>query len=202
VLVTWELGREIDAPRKRTLGSTLLAATLAATAILLALAGLSRLEGAERATAIVGAGFFAAGALVAVTAAVCRRPRWAYGAAAGATAAFLATAVIVLFPAIGASNSAAPLVDAVPELTGGRPVATVDVRVPSLTFYLDRKTELLDMHELEPRLASGDRPLLVMVDVDLPAVPPSTMLRLREIGRHGKYRVFEERQLDAPQGPG
>jgi 4-amino-4-deoxy-L-arabinose transferase-like glycosyltransferase len=192
VLITWELGRELETPHKRTLGSTLLAATLAASAVLLTLAGISRLEGAERTTAVAGAVFFAAGALIAITAAVRRRPRWAYGAAAGATAAFLATAVTVLFPAVGAANSAAPLVDAVPELTGGRPVATVEVRVPSLTFYLDRKTELLEMQELEPRLAAGDRPLLVLVDVDLPAVPPSTMLRLREIGRHGKYLVFEE----------
>jgi 4-amino-4-deoxy-L-arabinose transferase len=194
LLVTWELGREIEAPRRRTLGPTLLAATLAATAVLLGLAGVPRLAGVERAVAVTGAVCFAAGALVAVGGAVRRRPRWVYGAAAGATAAFFLACTWILFPAIGRTHSAAALIDAVPELSGRRAIVTVEVRVPSLTFYLDRSPEVLEFRQLDERLSRDDRPLLVIVDVDLPSMPPSVAGRLDEVGRQGKYRVFEEKQ--------
>ena len=79
-----------------------------------------------------------------------------------------------------------------PELRSGRPFVTVEVSVPSLTFYLDRVPETLEMGRLEERLARDDSPLFVLVDVDLPSVPPGAMARLQEVGRQGKYRVFEK----------
>jgi hypothetical protein len=142
--------------------------------------------------AAIGAGCFAAGALVAIGGAIARRPRWVYGAAAAATAALLLSGVIVLFPELGRTRSAASLIDAVPELQSARPVVTVEVRVPSLIFYLDRPTEVLELHELEARLAGSDRPFLVFADVDLPSVPEEVASGLSEVGRQGKYLVFEK----------
>jgi len=200
LLVTWELGREMADPRKRTLGPTLLAATLAAGAVLLVLAGVPRLDGAARSVAVAGAACFAVGALVAITGAVRRRPRWVYGAAVASTASFLATSAIVLFPALGETHSAARLVESVAELRAGRPVVTVEVRVPSLTFYLDRAVEVVDLGGLESRLARGDRPLLVVADVDVPELPASIAARLVEVGRRGKYVVFEGESFPPPPG--
>lgn len=85
-----------------------------------------------------------------------------------------------------------------PELAGRRPLATVEVRVPSLTFYLDRPVKVLEMGDLDDRLARDDRPLLVFVDVDLPAVPDSVADRLEEVGGYGKYLVFEKREPGPP----
>jgi 4-amino-4-deoxy-L-arabinose transferase-like glycosyltransferase len=201
LLVTWELGREIEAPRERTLGPVLVSATLAACAVLLGLAGVPRLDGAEHTVAVAGTVYFAVGALVAATGAACHRPRWTYGTAAGTTAVFLLACVLVLFPAIGRTHSAAALIEAVPELSAGRPLATVDVRVPSLTFYLDRHVEVLETVRLGDRMAQDDRPLFVLVDVDLPAVPVEVAGRLDEVGRRGKYVVLEEKQTPAA-GPG
>jgi 4-amino-4-deoxy-L-arabinose transferase-like glycosyltransferase len=191
LLVTWELGREMAAPRVRTAGPILLSATLAACAVLLGLAGVPRLAGAERWVAVAGTLYFAAGALVAAAGAAWRRPRLVYGAAAVSTAAFFLACAVVLFPAIGRTHSAAPLIDAVPELATRGPLATVEVRVPSLTFYLDRPVEVLEMHRLGDRLERGDAPLLVFADVDLPSIPDSVAGRLDEVGRQGKYVVFE-----------
>jgi 4-amino-4-deoxy-L-arabinose transferase len=192
LLVTWELGREEVEPRARTLGPTLLSATLAACAALLALAGVPRLEDVGRAVTVVGTVCFAAAALIALAGAALWRPRWAYGAAASATAAFFLTCVLGLFPVLGRTHSAAALIEAVGALHGRDPIVTVEVRVPSLTFYLDRRIEVLEMSALEDRLDRDDRPLLVLVDVDLPAVPDPTMARLEEVGRHGKYFVFSK----------
>jgi len=206
LLVTWELGREIAAPRRHTLGPTLLAATLASSSVLLGLAAVPRLDGAERTVSLAGAICFAVGALIAIVGAIRRRPRQVYAAAAGATAGFLLMLVLVLFPAIGKTHSAAALIDAVPQLREARPLVTVEVRIPSLMFYLDRVPEVLDLQRLEERLAHEDRPLFVLADVDLPSVPVSVAAGLVEIGRHGKYRVFERSpadppKLDDPTGP-
>ena len=190
VLVTWELGREIASPREHALGPTLLAATVAACATLLGLAGATRLEGAERTVALCGAAAFSLAMPFAAAGAVRHRPRSAYAAAAGATAVLSLAAVLVLFPAVGRERSAAALIEAVPDLATPRPVLTVEVRVPSLAFYLDRPTEPLEMDELPERLDRGDAPLVVFASVDLPDVPPGTRERLREVGRAGKYRVL------------
>ena len=198
LLITWELGQEIAAPRRRTLGPTLLAATLAASAVLLGIAAVPRLDGAERSVALTGAFGFAVAALVALTAAALRRPRWVFGAAAGATATFFLAAVLVLFPSLGRTRSAAPLIDAVPELSGPRPLATVEVRVPSLAFYLSRVPEFVELHDLDRRLQREDGALFVFVDVDLPSIPPHVSDRLQEVGRRGKYIVFEKKPALPP----
>jgi len=192
IVVTWELGREIEAPHRYTLGPTLLSATQAACAVLLGLLGLFRLEGEAAAVALGGAAVFAVGALVSGFGAVKRRPRWVYGSAAGSSALFLLVVVLFLYPSLGKTRSAAELIRAVPALTADRPLVTVAVRVPSLTFYLDRVPEILEIDQLEERLDRDDSPIFVFVDVDLPSVPSSAMERLRELGRQGKYLVFEK----------
>jgi hypothetical protein len=98
----------------------------------------------------------------------------------------------VLFPAVGRANSPAPLIEQVPELSSARPVVTVDMKVPSLTFYLDRVVEVLEMDELQARLEQEDAAVYVFAEVDMPEVPPAALERLRELGRHGKFIVFEE----------
>jgi 4-amino-4-deoxy-L-arabinose transferase-like glycosyltransferase len=198
LVLTWELGREVLEPRVRTLGPTLLSATLAAAAALLGLAGVTRLAGAERSVALLGAVCFAAAALVAVAAIGLRRPRWVWAAAATSTATFLMICVLVLYPALGRERSAAALIDSVPDLAASASIATVDVRVPSLSFYLDRPVPVLEMGDLEDRLGRSEQPLFVMADVDLPFVPASAAARLEEAGRHGKYVVFRERTPARP----
>ena len=192
LLVTWELGREMAAPRTRTLGPTLLAATLAACAVLLGWAAVPRLDGQQQEVAVAGAVCFAAAALIALTAAAFRRPRWVYGAAAGATGTFFLVVILVLFPSLARTRSAGPLIDAVPELSAQRPVVTVEVRVPSLAFYLGRAPELVELHDLGRRLRRDDGALYVFVDVDLPGVRPPVAEALHEVGRQGKYVVFEK----------
>jgi hypothetical protein len=64
------------------------------------------------------------------------------------------------------------------------------MRAPSLTFYLGRMPETIEMHELEARIERGDSPLFVFVDVDLGAIPPGARARLAEVGRWGKFVVL------------
>ncbi len=193
ILVTWELGREIEAPHRHTWGPALLSATEAACAVLLGFLGLSRLEGESAVVALAGAAIFAVGALVSGFGVVKRRPRWVYGSAAGSSALFLLAAVLFLYPSLGKTRSTAELIETVPLLSTERPLVTVEVRVPSLTFYLDRIPEIVEMEQLEERLARDDSPIFLFVDVDLPSVPTSVMERLREVGRQGKYIVFEKK---------
>jgi 4-amino-4-deoxy-L-arabinose transferase-like glycosyltransferase len=200
ILVIWELGREIEAPHERSCGPTLLAATLAATSACLGLAGAFRLEAPWRSVALSGAAVYGAGAIPAFYGAVARRPRWVYATAAAAAGAFLLVVAVVGFPSIGRTKSAAALVEGVPELTSGRPVVTVEMKVPSLVFYLDRPVEVVPLSEFEARLGREDRAIFVLAEVDLPQVPASVREGLHELGRQGKFRVFEARPtwLDEP----
>ncbi len=191
VLVTWELGREIEEASRRVLGSTLLAATIGSLAVLLVLAGTMQLDGEPRTVALTGAAILAVGAVISGHGALGRRPRQAYAATAASTFCFLLVVAIRLLPAIGDEKSAAALIDAVPELRSERPYVTVELRVPSLTFYLDRAPEVIEMEQLGVRLSAQDTALFVLADVDLANVPAECRPRMREIGRHGKLRVFE-----------
>jgi 4-amino-4-deoxy-L-arabinose transferase len=207
IVVTWELGREIAAPERRSLGATLLAATVAACAVLAGLAAALHLDGPERSAAWAAAAVLGSGAIVAGVFAARGRPRGAYAATAAATTVFLLVAIWTLFPEFGRTRSAQPLVEAVPRLAEPRPLVTVEIDVPGLVFYLGRPPEILEMDDLEDRLAAYDDPLFVLADVDLPALPPAAAGSLTEVGRHGKFRVFEKRApgpdfLDGPRPPG
>ena len=190
ILVTWELGREIEAPRQRTLGPTLLAATVAATALLLGLIGGLRLEGAWRGVALAGAAIYGVGTVTSLYGAISRRPRWVYGSAALSMAVLLFVIAFQGFPAIGRERSTALLVEEVPELSSGHPVVTVEMRAPSLVFYLNRRVEVIEMRDLETRIGREDAATYVLADVDLSELPPEARERFREVGRRAKYRVF------------
>jgi len=202
ILITWELGREIEAPRQRSLGPTLLAATVAALALLLGLTGALRLEGDWRGVALGGAAVQGVGAVVSLYGAIVRKPRWVYGSAALSMALLLLLVAFLGFPAIGRIRSTATLIEQVPELSSGRPVVTVEMRAPSLTFYLDRPVEVIGMRDLEARIGRGDSAAYVFAEADLPDLPPVARIRLREVGGQAKYRVYvpAPNRLDAPPG--
>jgi hypothetical protein len=213
ILVTWEIGREIEAPRERSLGPTLLAATVGALALLLGLAGALRLQGVWREVALVGSAIYGAGTLVSLYGAMARRPRWVYGSAALSMAALSFAIALLGFPAIGEERSTALLVKEIPELSPGRSVVTVEMRAPSLSFYLNRPVEVIPMSDLESRIRRDDAATYVLADVDLPGLPPEVRARLQEVGRRAKFRVFVPgsgsaedepptgpKSLDAPPG--
>ena len=72
-----------------------------------------------------------------------------------------------------------------------RPLIVVDMNLPSLTYYADRIPEQIPGTQLAERLSRGDDPLIVLDEVDWPALPTDVRTRLREIGRSGKLRVLE-----------
>jgi 4-amino-4-deoxy-L-arabinose transferase-like glycosyltransferase len=194
IIVAWELGQELHQPRRRTMGPALLAATLGAFAIGLGVGGWQGLDGVARVAAFAGAGIYGAGMLACLPSLVQRRPRRVYAVAAICSAAFLLVGGTVLMPALATQHSAAGLVQEVSELRGDRPIVVVDMRVPSLTLYLDRVPERIMSPQLQSRLDRDDAPLFVFADVDLPHIPEEDLVRLREIGRYAKFRVYEKRQ--------
>jgi 4-amino-4-deoxy-L-arabinose transferase len=190
-VATWEVGQEVESPKERAGGAAAQAGSVAAIAMLLwFLAGRSA-PGAWRSAAVAGAAAHGLAAAVAAYGALRRRPRLVHGSAAAAAWMSLLAATILLVPEIGSKRSVAPLVDNVPELRT-RPVVTVEMKVPGLTFYLGRAPEVVSMTALEQRIDRPDAPLYVFAETDLPSAPSRPMAQLREIGRHAKYRVLEE----------
>ncbi|MCP3981234.1 MAG: glycosyltransferase family 39 protein [bacterium] len=194
LLVAWEIGRQIASPATRPWGPRAIAAGLALASGALAVAGATRLdEPAPRLVALAAAAAFGAAAAAAALGAGTRRPRITYAAAGSASAVFLFLVVWILFPAIAQTRTSAYLIDSVPELRAGRPLVLVDMRVPSMTYYLDRVPELVDMPGLNARLDREDSPLFVFDEVDLPNAPAGALERLEVVGSQGKYVVYDKR---------
>lgn len=193
LLVTWEIGQELSHPSKRRSGASLTVMTCVALAIGLGGAGVLKLEDAARGAAITGAAAFAVASAVGFVGLVRARPRLVFGAAAAAGGLFMLAATVGLSPVLSERRSAHALAEAVPALSSDRPVVLVGLRVPSLTWYLDRVPEKLPSPaDLAARLGRGDGALYVFDEDDLRAVPPQARARVREVGRAGKYRVFED----------
>lgn len=199
LLVAWELARELEAPNDRSLVPTLVAATVAGVAAVLAIVAFRRPEGDLRVFLWTGAAVLAGAAFPAFVGALKRRPRVVYASTVTATCGLLLATVGTVLPALGARRSAAGLVERVPALTSGRPVVTVEIKIPSLVFYADRPQEVITMDELGRRLEAGDAPVFVIADVDLPSVPSPTRSLLRRVGGHAKFQVFEPRRLTVPR---
>ena len=193
VIVAWELGQELRDPCREIGGPLLLCLTLGAWAIVLGLLGWGGLERGARLAARIGAGIYGAGMLVALPGVVARRPRWVWSTAAATAALFLLAGLWVLTPDLVRSRTAAYLVRSVPELQSSRPLVVVAVRVPSLTFYLDRVPEQILHGELQERLDRDDAPVFVLAHPDLHSLAPEILDRLREVGHDGKLVVLEER---------
>jgi hypothetical protein len=101
-------------------------------------------------------------------------------------------AVVVLHPALAGYRSTRLLVEEVPELSGEPAVVVVDIRLPSLTYYLDKVPETITGDEIESRLARGDSPVLVIASSDLENIPRKALIGWREIGSSGKLHVFAQ----------
>jgi 4-amino-4-deoxy-L-arabinose transferase-like glycosyltransferase len=201
LLVTWELGQALSAPKERRTGALLLTGALFAEAIVLgALAAVFPME-AARVTGSIAALAYGIAALTALWGLLGQRPRVVYGAAAAAGAALLLTSALVLHPALASNRSAAALVETVPELQGDSPLVVVDIRLPSLTYYLDRSPEAITAGEIDRRLDHDDSPILILAAEDLARVPRTTRARMRELGRAGKLHALSEIDLD-PDGSG
>lgn len=200
LIVTWEMHQESRRRGSRWFGSILLVATVASAAVLLAMSA-SRFELAGAAQTariagiVLGVSAFAGGWAV-----LAQRQRAVYASSAAGSALVLGLAIGLLLPALGRERSAVELIRTLPLLTEPRPLVTVEVRVPSLAFYLDRTTEWVAMDRWQQRLREGDDPVFVLADVDLPGVPGEVLDRLQEVGRQGKYIVFVKR-ADAPPDP-
>ena len=190
LLVTWELGQALSAPKERRSGTLLLTGALATLSIVLFAVGAVHEWTAVRITASVGAAAYGVAGAVALWGLVRQRPRLVYGAAVVGTWVFLMTAVTVLHPALADHRSTRSLVEQVPELSGEAPLVLVDIRLPSLTYYLDRTPERITGDELEARLARGDSPVLIVASVDLERIPRQILMELSEIGRSGKLHVL------------
>jgi 4-amino-4-deoxy-L-arabinose transferase-like glycosyltransferase len=205
IVVTWELGRELDAPGERRLGPALLSGTLAGFGILLVFLWGMDLPPAARTTAMVGAIGYLGGFLCSIPGVLSHRPRWVYGWAGASSATFLLTAALLFHPAHAEGRSARPLLEAVPRLNSGRPVVVVEMELPSLTYYLDRVPEKIHAGAVQKRIDRGDGPLLILDLADLPLLGSTANRRLVEVGAHGKYRVYEPlpgARLDGDRPPG
>jgi len=202
ILLTWELGQELQSPRERITAPILITMSLGAAGLGLILASGLGLDPRAAAFAPTGAVIYGLGAVAGFVGLILRRPRWVWGGAAAASALFLAAAFLLLVPQIARTRTSAYLIDEVPALReASRPVVTVDMKVPSLTHYLDRVPEEVDLRDFDQRLALDDAPLFVFDEDDLSGVAPETAAGLDEVGRQGKYVVLEKvpDPADSPQ---
>jgi 4-amino-4-deoxy-L-arabinose transferase-like glycosyltransferase len=191
ILVTWELGRELNDPRERTLGPALLATTLVVFGFVTILGAVGLLEEPGQSVAIGAAAIQVLGGLVAFLGVAWRSPRWVYGTAAVTSWLFVFVLMTWLLPGLVATRSAKPLIDAVPALRDSRPLVVVEMQVPSLVWYLERVTEKVRAEDVGERIDRHDDALFVTDHRDLPSIGAAARVRLTEVGRHGKYRVFE-----------
>ena len=198
ILLTWELGQELQSPRERIVGPALITTSLGAAGLGLMLATGLGLGPRAASFAPTGAVIYGIGAILGVVGLILRRPRWVWGGAAASSALFLAAAFLLLVPQIAQTRTAAYLVDELPALRDAdRSVVVVDMKVPSLTYYLDRVPEGVDMKDFEGRLAREDSPLFVFDEDDLTALSPEVAADLGEVGRQGKYVVLQKKEARA-----
>ena len=199
ILVTWELGQELDAPSERRIPAMLTCGLMGGFAlVLMVVTAVPSYPEAARETAGIGALIWIVAGLAAFLGVVRNRPRQVYGFAAAGGFAFLLTVVLVFLPAHGTRRSAFELSETVPLLHGSRPLAVVEMNLPSLTFYLDRVPERVDADGVAARLDRGDDPLLVFDRRDLDTLPEPLRARVEIVGAAGKYVVCVP---VAPPGP-
>ena len=192
ILVTWELGQELQAPHEKRFTAGLLAGTMAAFGALLAVVSALDLPQAAGTTALAGAGVYLTGSIVGFIGVLRHRPRQVYGAGAAASGLFLLLIMTIFMPSHARTRSSMALLEAVPAVTAGRPIALVAMNLPSLTWYLDQAPEKLLPSQVPDRLDANDTLVLILDRRDVPSLGAGTMGRLKEIGSQEKYIVFEE----------
>ncbi len=191
LVITWELGQEIENPARRRSGGSLLALGLViATVVLGGYASIPSRGGTL--AAALAAGAMGAGALVSLGGVYLRRPRWIFGAAAVASSVAIAALAWGLPGALAETRSTAPLVRDVPALAT-RPVVVAGegAGLEGLAFYLDRAPERMPLSSLAARLDRGGDPLVVVRGLDARDLPAEVRGRLRLLATHGDLRVFE-----------
>jgi len=194
IVAVWELGQELNARRERIASSSLLTGALGVAALGLWLAPSFGADSAGGGLAAVGGLVLAVGCTGGLVGMVARRPRWVWISAAASAFVFLASALVLLAPDIARRRSAAYIVDEVQGmLDASRPVVTVAMKVPSLTFYLGRACEEVALSDLAHRIDREDAPWYVFDRSDIPQADPASLERLVEVARQGKYLVYEER---------
>lgn len=191
ILVTWELGQALDSPNDRRLVPGVMAGVVGALGATLAVASFLDLPPEILGTVRWSAAGYVLAFPVAFVGAVRHRPRAVYGATLFANYVLLLALVLTFLPALADRRSAKPLIDAVPVLRADRPTVVVDMQFPSLTFYLDRVPEHVDLDGVDSRMEIEDRALFVFDHRDLDRVAPGVRARLREVGRYGKFRVLD-----------
>lgn len=190
-IVVGEIGRSLGEPARHRQAPMTVVATLSVCAAAFAYTATRLGDPGASTTAWIGAVAYGLAGIVGWIAWIRRAHRTLYIAAAGASATLLAAAVLVLLPELHVRRSTAALIEATPALHDDRPVVLVDVRAPSLTWYLDRLPELVDTDGLPARLSAGDDALYVVADPDWSRVAP--LLGGEVVGRSGKYRVVDPR---------
>ncbi len=195
ILVTWELGQELQAPRERRLGSGLLAGAMAGWALLLMAGSFQGLPAAGETVARYGALAFGIGAIFCFGGVFLHRPRIAFGSAAATSWLFLLLMVAFFLPYQSRQRSAWSLVQEVPALHSSRPLWVVDTELPSLTWYLDRVPEKMVASQVAERLEDPENPLVVLDRADFSRLGPRVLKQVREIGSAGKYLVLEKKPL-------
>lgn len=199
VIATWELGRELEAPDDRTWVPGVMAAAMLAFGVVLLFVSARDLPGHATAAAGLGGIVYLLGGCAAFVGVVRHRPRVSWGSAAATSWAFLAVVAVVFFPAHAESRSSRALVEAVPALRSGAPLAIVDMHLPSLSFYTDAIPTRLTRATLggwlsapddrDPGLSSGS-PTQPRVgdDVSGSAEPGAA-------SRRGAFVVFDRRDV-------
>jgi len=201
ILATWELGRELDAPRERVAGPLLLSAALGAAALGLALGTVTGLDARFLGFATGASAVYGAGAVAGLAGVLARRPRWTWGAAASASAAVAILTVVLLLPELARERTAGALAETIPGLRS-RPVVVVGREVPSLVFHLDRVPEVVATADLPARVGRDDDALVVVAEEDLARLDPGTRTGLREVGRRGVWVVLEPLPRGSGHGAG
>ena len=200
MLLSWELARELEQPAKRIRSASLLAATMGAVSVGFGIWSQGQPPGTFRTVAAVAAVAFGLATLAALPALLRRRPLKVWAFAAAAQAVFLFAAIGWVAPEVSRTRTARWLIEAVPDLGQGRPLTMVAMKVPSLTWYLDRIPEEIDLAHLEEDLDREDDPLYIFDTRDWEQVTPEAEAKLRAVGHQGKYRVFELLPAE-PAGP-
>jgi len=199
LLASWEIGQLIRRPGRRFAVPALSVSALGLLAFTFAAAGRSHLTGQLQAIAFAAAAIYGLGVLVCLPGLLRRDVRWVFGTVGVAALAFLVVAMLFLPPWIARDRSAYPLVQQYQQLRSERPLVVVEMKVPSLTFYLDRVPEEIFLDGLESRLENDDAALYLFADVDLPQVAPPILARLNEVGRSGKFLLFERFERTEPE---
>lgn len=191
MLLSWELARELERPQRRIRSASLLAATLGAFAIAFAVWGVGQPSGTLRTVAGGAAVVYGLAALGSLPTLWRRQPLRVWVLAASAQIVVLFGVVGWVAPQVSQTRTTAWLIEAVPQLAQGRPVTMVDMKLPSLTWYLDRIPVEVELDRLAEVLPDHEGGLFVVDRRDWARAPEELVRRLRTVGQQGKYLVFE-----------